>query len=92
MERVLTRNEQAYKNLMAVAKLLEAKDKNGIMYEVQDCYLDFGAGTLQTTIIAHDPNESGVLASYQAINPIQWKDITNAETIEQLLEIAHNIQ
>ena len=93
MERTLVSTEKAYKNLKAVATLLEAVDSEGILYSVGDCYLDFGQNWMWTTIIAHDPNsQNKVLSSWQALTPRQWKEIEAAETIEELAEIASKIK
>lgn len=93
MERVLMSNEKEYKNLVAVAKMLEATEADALEYKVSDCYLDFGSGLMWTTIIVHDPREDDkVLSSWQLLNPREWREITQAETIQELADIAKSVR
>lgn len=93
MERVLMSNEKEYKNLVAVAKMLEATEEDSLEYRVSDCYLDFGSRLMWTTIIVHDPREDDkVLSSWQLLNPREWREITQAETIQELADIASRVR
>ena len=89
--RVIEVGTKEYKNMMAVAKMLEAISSNGIRYEVENCYFDIGQDWMQTTIIAHNDKESGILSSYQAINPKEWGHIVCAQTVEDLAECVNEI-
>lgn len=89
MERRLQRNEQGYKNLMALAKILEAFASDVLEFEVEDTYLDYGQDWQWTTIIVYNTEKKdSVLGSYQLLNPRQWKEVVNATTAEELVEIA----
>lgn len=81
-----------YKNMMAVAKMLEAVSPNNIRYEVEDCYFDFGQDWMQTTIIAHNDKGSGMLSSYQAIDPREWGHIVCANSAEDFAECVNEIR
>lgn len=51
--RVLEWRTRQYKNLEAVAKMLEALSPNGAVYEVENVYFDFGQDWLWTTIVRY---------------------------------------
>ena len=86
MERTLNRSEKAYKNMVAVAKMLEAVSANDAQYTVQDVYFDFGQDWMWTTICRRGYSEC------QILSPRQWKDIIFAETIEDLTACANDIR
>jgi len=88
MERTLEYETIERKKLEAVATLLEVFGENEYRYSVEDTYLDFGQDWMWTTIIRIDPNETGVLSRCQILNPRQWKDIENAQTMGDLHKIA----
>ena len=90
-ERILRSDEKGFKNLVAVAKLLEAFSPNGIRYEVGVTYLDYGQDWKWSTIIAQDPNEDDFLRSWQALSPREWKEIVNASSPDELARIANEI-
>lgn len=93
-ERTLNRvkDYQEYMNLKRAANILTTmSDKPEIYYTVEDCYLDFGSDWMWTTIIAHNAEETGVLSSWQAINPRQWKEIVACESKIELLELMKSI-
>lgn len=81
-ERVLTPDEKAYKNMQAVAKLLEAVSPNNARYVVTDVYFDFGQDWMWTTICRYDYRECQVLC------PRDWEAIVKAESITDLASIA----
>lgn len=89
--RTITKGTKEFKNLQAVAKMLEADSANGYRYEVEDCYFDFGQDWMQTTIICHNDSETGVLHSWQAINPRQWDLVTSADCIGGLVYAVEDI-
>ncbi len=84
MERLLNREEQAYKNLQAVCGILNALCKTDTIYTVAPTYLDYGQDWKWTTII----NNKGV----QILSPRQWGEIEIAETANDLLRIADDIR
>lgn len=86
MERVLSREETAYKNMEAVAKLLEVTSKNGARYEVEDVYLDLGQEWMWTTICRRGFSEC------QVLNPREWEAICLADTITALAQVAEIIK
>jgi len=87
MGRTLVRNEKAYKNMMAVAKMLEALSPNEATYTVEDTYLDYGQDWMWTTIICRKDN-----SSCQILSPRQWKMIEKAETLEYLVLCVEDIR
>lgn len=89
--RILRSDEQAFKNMVAVAKMLEALSPNGIRYEVGVCYLDYGQDWKWSCIIAQDPSGDGVCDSWQAINPREWGEIEVASSAEELARIVNGI-
>ena len=86
MERTLDRNERAYKNLEAVAKILEATSENSAHYVVQNTYLDYGLGWEWTTICRKGYREC------QVLNPNEWEVICLADSIEALAQAAKNVK
>lgn len=76
------------KNLIAVAKILEAISPNDYRYEVETTYFDYGQKWTWTTIIAHN-DENG--DHWQAINPNEWEHIITAELLEDYVVIAEHI-
>ena len=90
--RTLGTEEREYKNMVAVAKLLEATSKNGYRYEVEDCYFDHGQDWMWTTIICHNDFETGMFKSWQAINPREWGTIIYTDTVKGLASIAEEIK
>ena len=86
MERTLNRNEQAYKNMEAVAKMLEAFSANGAEYRVEDVYLDYGQDWMWTTICRRGYNEC------QVLNPKEWEQIVLAGTATELAQAVEAIR
>lgn len=86
MERKLNRGEQAYKNMEAVARMLEATSRNGAKYVVKDTFLDYGQGWEWTTICRRGFRECQVLC------PRDWKTIFAAETIGDLAQAAETVK
>jgi hypothetical protein len=87
MERILGRDEKAYKNMIAVAKILTAVSINDYEYKVEDVYFDFGQDWMWTTI-THDSKWGGV----QILNPRQWEKIVMAFTVEELFSAVEDIR
>lgn len=75
-----------YKNLEAVAKMLEAVSPNEAIYEVSDCYFDYGQNWMWTTILRFGFREC------QILSPRQWEEILLADGIAELAEVAENIR
>lgn len=90
--KVLEERAVEHKRLEAVAKLLEATSVNEYWYDVKETYFDYGQNWIWTTIIAVNPNETGVLRSWQAITPKEWEEIINAESAVELALIVDNIK
>lgn len=87
MERILKRDEQAYKNMQAVAAILTATSAKGIVYRLEDTYLDYGQGWMWTTI-CYNSEWGGV----QILDPRQWKEIAVAETTADVFRIVEDIK
>ena len=81
--RIIEQSEKCYKNLEAVAKLLEATSKNNWKYEVRDIYFDFGQNWLWTTITC---------PTCQVLNPKEWEQIVTANSVEEFAKIVKDIQ
>lgn len=87
MERVLQENEQAYKNMEAVAAMLTALSKKGFVYVVDVTYLDYGQDWLWTTI-----SYNCGWCVVQLLNPREWQEIVLADTAEELGRIVDEIR
>lgn len=89
-ERTLNQLEdaQAYDNMVEVAGLLTSTSINNWVYEVEDCYLDYGQRWMWTTIICHD-NEGD---THQVLNPAEWVQICNAKSDKELKQIVDSIK
>ena len=85
-ERTLRYGEEGYRKLEAVRALLDAFNK-GLKFYLEDVYLDYGLDWMWTTIIVEDEHEH----SWQILNPAQWGNIMEAESPEELLNIAKEI-
>ena len=94
MERILDREERAYKNMVAVAAMLEATSVKGFHYYVNECYFDMGQNWMWTTILCRDKSlkPDDVLASWQELSPRQWKAIEAATSVADLTAIVEDIQ
>lgn len=84
--KTLTYEEQGYKNLVSAASMLEAFSKHGYRYTVEDIYFDFGLNWMYTAIVTHDRTKTGMLSSWQTLDPKQWEQIVEAESVEDLAE------
>lgn len=85
-ERTLWNDEKAYKNMVAIAKMLEATSKHDAQYIVKDVYLDIGQDWMWTTICRRGYLECQVLC------PRDWKRIVSADSIKELAEVAEVIK
>ena len=83
-ERILNREEQAYKNMEAVCGILNALCKTDTIYKVGITYLDYGQDWKWTTIL----NNKGV----QILNPREWAEIEVATTANDLVRIVEGIR
>lgn len=77
---ILKRDSESFDKLLQASELLSEKSPNKYKYSVGDTYLDFGSDYQWTTIIAYKPDGS----SYQALNPVQWEDIVNSKSDNEL--------
>ena len=82
----IERGTRDYKQLEAVAKMLEAVSPYGATYEVRDVYFDFGQDWWWTTICREGWSEC------QVLSPRQWENILLAGNIKELAEIAEDIR
>lgn len=90
MERIIDRKETAYKMLETVASMLNVHavlNHSDTVFTVGDCYFDYGQDWMWTTIIADNPNKT--FGSYQVLNPVEWRTILLAESVEDII-IAFN--
>lgn len=77
-----------YKNLVAVAKMLEAVSEKNAVYEVRDVYFDFGQNWMWTTI----SRIGGEWGDVQILSPRQWEMILLADNAKQLAEAVNDIR
>lgn len=68
---ILSKNEEGYDILRRASALLTAKSPNGYTYRVSECYMDYGAGLMWTTILCNGGNWGG----FQALNPREWDEL-----------------
>ena len=64
-----------YQKLKIAAQMLTTFSTKEIEFLVEDVYFDYGQDWIWTTIIAHDPKETGILHSWQALSPRQQEPI-----------------
>lgn len=83
-KRVLKPQEQEFKKLVAVAKMLTAYSPNGCNYVIDETYLDFGQDWKWTTIIRDD--------EVQVLSPRQWEMIMEADTPLALAQVVEVIR
>ena len=83
-ERILNKEEQAYKNMEAICGVLNALCKTDTVYTVGVTYLDYGQDWKWTTIL----NNKGV----QVLNPREWAEIEVADTVHDLMRIVEEIR
>lgn len=83
----LDRESLDYMKFKWVAERM-TKLASNCVFKVEDCYLDFGANMMQTTIIAYPRNSN---YNFQAINPRQWEIIYLQDVISHMEEIAEDI-
>lgn len=74
-----------YKNLKAVASLLDAMKEKDYIF-VEDTYFDYGQNWVWTTILAHTK-----YSDVQIITPREWEKIIVANSISELAQIAKEI-
>ena len=84
--KVVERNSKEWRNLQAVAKLLEAESPNDAVYEVENVYFDFGQNWMWTTIVRYRFKEC------QILNPRDWGDILLSSGIIELADVAERIR
>lgn len=75
-----------YKNLEAVAKMLEAVSPNEAEYVVEDVYFDYGQNWMWTTICRRGFRDC------QILNPREWGEILLADDVQELAYITNCIR
>lgn len=95
--KVFTKRSKEYKRLKQFVTILNAMS-NHLRFSIETIYFDMGSDWKYTTIIAHNPDEVGVLSRWQALNPKQQKTILNGDVsdwntvIKELLSHKQNNQ
>ena len=85
--RIYTPDEDGYKKLAKVAKILTAGSPTGTVFTVGETYFDFGQNWKWTTILADSPK----YGSYQALNPRQHEEIMISENLfDTVASITHD--
>lgn len=84
--RVVERDSREWRNLQAVAKLLEAESPNGATYDVRDVYFDLGQDWMWTTIVRRG------FCDCQILCPRDWGDILLSINIIELADVAERIR
>ena len=85
---VINAGTKEYKNLVAVAKMLEAISEKGARYEVRETYFDYGQNWKWTTIL----RIGGKWGDTQILSPRQQKMVLLANTTAQLAEAVEDIR
>ena len=85
---IVRKGQPGYDNLEYAAMIATEKSPRGFTYTLGDTYLDFGSGWQWTTLIADKNNGRD---SYQALNQIEWEEITNAESNEVIDRVIDNM-
>ena len=80
--KVIEKGTQEYKNLQAVAAMLEAVSPNEAKYVVEDVYFDYGQDWMWTTICRRGYSEC------QVLNPREWEYILACRGIDTLAKAA----
>lgn len=80
------RGSREYKNLVAVAKMLEAVSPNEAEYVVEDVYFDYGQNWMWTTICRRGFRDC------QILNPREWGEILLADDVQELAYITKCIR
>lgn len=75
-----------YKNLEAVAKILEALSPNRARYEVENVYFDIGQDWMWTTIVRYEYREC------QILTPREWAEILMATTPKDFADVVEDIR
>lgn len=78
--------DHEYKNLLAVAAVLQATSKNKARYLVEDVYFDLGQDWAWTTICREGYMDC------QILSPRQWEDIICANTVEDIFKCVNDIK
>lgn len=86
MECTLKHDEQAFKNMVAVAGLLTALSPNNAQYLVRDVYLDFGQDWMWTTIIRRGYHDC------QVLSPREWENIVLADGLTDIAACVEDIR
>lgn len=89
--RKLSRDEKGYKNLDAVAKLLEASSANGYHYWVDDCYFDYGQDWWWSTILCRGNYGNHGIDSWQVLSPREWELVVGADGLDDLVNAVKDI-
>jgi hypothetical protein len=84
--KVVERDSREWRNLQAVAKLLEAESPNGATYDVREVYFDLGQDWMWTTIVRRGFYDCQVLC------PRDWNSILAATSISDLANLAELIR
>ena len=85
---IIRKGQPGYDNLEYAAMIATEKSPRGFTYTLGDTYLDFGSGWQWTTLIADKNNGRD---SYQALNQVEWEEITNAESNEVIDRVIDNM-
>ena len=87
MEPMVIQNDTlGYKNLVAVAKILEALSPNNAEYKVETVYFDLGQEWRWTTICRYRYEEC------QVLSPKQWGDVVLACGMEDITKVVEDIR
>ena len=79
--KVFSRTSSEFCALQLIANEMtrrESEKGSSIYYTVENCFFDYEQNWMYTTIIGHNPNETGELKSWQALSPKQQEEIIKA--------------
>lgn len=85
--RTFTKSDREYMKLQTLADMMSMESPNGYKYNVVDCYLDFGANMVWTTI-CYDNEWGGV----QVLSPREWEEIICSDSVMDIYNCYQRIR
>ena len=86
--RVIEKGTREYRKLQILADMMNLDTVKGYEYKVEECYMDYGAGIMWTTI-CYDSEWGGV----QVLSPREWESVVvYADTVEDIKKVFDEIR
>ena len=55
---------------------------------IKNMYFDFGQDWMYTGLLTTDTEEEGSLNTWQSLNPKEWKELVNSDSVSQIVDMA----